>query len=196
MPLYGGPPGQEQGLPMFPGPGQPPPVVINGIEAIPIVINGQIIGYQLGPGGEILTPEEVQSLIATGAFPEGAAPSGPAAPAAPAWSTTEAAANLQFQHELELQIAADEARLKEIEFEQGLVFENERRLLEIRLENSHRELLYTQIGAERRTLIQEKGAMGRELLGLGPDPFKQSVTLSGGIQRYCRPHHPRRAPSP
>jgi hypothetical protein len=57
----------------------------------------------------------------------------------------------------------------------------------LRAENDVKTILMGEIGAERRTLIQEKGALQRELLRVGPDPFKQSAALSGQVVRGTTP---------
>jgi hypothetical protein len=60
-------------------------------------------------------------------------------------------------------------------------------MLEKRLDNSRRELMVTEGGAMARTIVQEKGAMQRKLLDLGPDPSKQMAGLMGGFQRGITP---------
>ena len=62
-----------------------------GVEAIPIVIDGQIIGYNV-PGFGFLTPEEFQTLSTTGKFPE--EPSGPGR-APPSFASSQAAQTQQ-----------------------------------------------------------------------------------------------------
>ena len=60
-------------------------------------------------------------------------------------------------------------------------------MLEMRLENSRRELVFSAGMQERGTLIQQKAETGRELMRLGPDPFRQAAILSGGVQRGTTP---------
>ncbi len=57
----------------------------------------------------------------------------------------------------------------------------------IRAENDIKAMLMGEIGAERRTLIQEQGATKRQLLTLGPDPFRQAANLSGQVVRGFTP---------
>lgn len=118
----------------------------------------------------------------------------------------EAAATAEYQQG---QLQADRARLEEEirsteaqlawdreEFAKAEAGRNERlkaqlaaemAMLEKRLENSRRELMVTEGGAMARTLTQEKGATQRELMKMGPDPFRQASILSGGVQRGVTP---------
>ena len=59
-----------------------------GIEGTPIIVNGQIIGWNIG--GEFFTQEEVDALIATGKFPEEPGGGG-AGRAPPSFASTQAA---------------------------------------------------------------------------------------------------------
>lgn len=106
---------------------------------------------------------------------------------------------LQLEREsLEASIAQSEADLawaKE-EFAKAQAGEDRRaaeyaqlqmNMLEKRLENSRRELVYSGVMAERGTLIQEKAATGRAIMELGPDPFRQAAILGGGVQRGTTP---------
>ncbi len=95
---------------------------------------------------------------------------------------------------LQADIAATEQRLEEIRLEDELAtardkirLQAEREMLEMRLENSRRELVFSAGMAERGTLIQQKAETGRELMRLGPDPFRQAAILSGGVQRGTTP---------
>lgn len=60
-------------------------------------------------------------------------------------------------------------------------------MLEKRLENDRRTLGFQMGMQERGTLIQEKAETGREIMRLGPDPFRQAAILSGGVQRGTTP---------
>jgi hypothetical protein len=57
----------------------------------------------------------------------------------------------------------------------------------LRAENDLKAVVYGQIGAERRTLMSEKAQTGRDIMKLGPDPFRQGAILSGGVQRGTTP---------
>lgn len=188
MPLIGGPSGQTTGLPV-PGVGTPPQTLPEGIEGVPIIVNGQIIGWNIG--GEFFTQEEVDALIATGRFPEEPSGAG-AAYHPPAWRPGELELE---QQQLQADIAATEQRLEEIRMQEEAAdarqlraLEAEREMLEMRLDNSRRELLYGEIGATKRTLIQEKG-QARQLAAQlqGKDPFRQAAVLSGGVMRGTSP---------
>lgn len=95
---------------------------------------------------------------------------------------------------LQADIAATEQRLEEIRMQeaaaderQRLQLQAEREMLEMRLENSRRELVYSMGMQERGTLIQEKAETGRELMKLDPDFSRQAAILGGGVQRGTTP---------
>jgi hypothetical protein len=56
--------------------------------------------------------------------------------------------------------------------------------LRIQLRNTRKNLIYSEVGATGRTMLQEQGETERQLLELGPDPFKQAArhdpTADGG----------------
>jgi len=145
--------------------------------------------------GSLVGVDSRGRIIESRAIPWGSwTGSGGTTASAPAFASTQAGMERQAQLDLEAQIAADQAALDRIRLQERSADERQRvmlraeaEMLEIRLDNSRRELAFGQGMMERRTRIQEKGAMGRELLKLGPDPFKQAVTLSGGIQRGITP---------
>jgi len=61
-------------------------------------------------------------------------------------------------------------------------------MLELRLDNDLRQLLFSEIGAERRALIAEQGETRRLSAQLqGVDPFRQANLLSGQAQRGRTP---------
>ncbi|KKN35803.1 hypothetical protein LCGC14_0779920 [marine sediment metagenome] len=152
-----------------------------GIEGVPIIVNGQIIGWNIG--GEFFTQEEVDTLIATGKFPED--PTG-----------TGTTGRTQFESERALdeaqtRLSNANAALAELAaagtqpispFQQAqLGFQKQQLELDkIRAENDLKEAMLGQIGAERRTLIQEKGAeRGRQTELAGRDVFKFTANLRG-----------------
>ena len=115
--------------------------------------------------------------------------------AAPQWRPGEQQMEQQaLQHQID-QDKADLAWAKE-QFAKAQAAEDRRameyaqlqmNMLEMRLENDKRQLLVTTGMAERRTLISEKAETGRELMRLGPDPFRQGAILGGGVQRGTTP---------
>ena len=92
---------------------------------------------------------------------------------------------------LEMELAnASELQAANIQAEidlENLRHENDMAELEIRIEAERKNVIYGEVGATKRTLIQEQGAMKRELLGLGPDPFAQAAGLSGQATRGVTP---------
>ena len=164
-----------------------------GIEGTPIVVNGQTIGWNIG--GEFFTQEEVDALIATGKFPE--EPSGPGR-APPAFSSTRAAAELAFQQDqilleqrhqndlaiLERNLAQATADRKlqiqaDIDLE-NIRHQNDLKELRLQFENQLKGQLIGEIGAERRTLIQEKGAARRQQAEFaGRRPFRFAFNIRG-----------------
>lgn len=102
------------------------------------------------------------------------------------------------RQQLQAQITRDEADLawaKE-EFAKAQAAEDRRAaeyaklqmdMLEKRLDNDRRTLGFQMGMQERGTLIQEKAATGREIMKLGPDPFRQAAILGGGVQRGITP---------
>jgi hypothetical protein len=135
---------------------------------------------------------------------------------APSFSSTRAAADLAFQQAQQLaqeQFDRDQTTLaqrhqndlailqRELESATGLQREriqaeidlenlrHDNDLIELReqFENQLKQTVIGEIGAERRTRIQEQGALKRELLNLGPDPFLQSFNLSGQVARGITP---------
>lgn len=99
---------------------------------------------------------------------------------------------------LNASIASDEANLAWSKEQFGIAEANADRrqmelfgqqidLLEMQIDNSQRELAYSEFGATKRTVIQEQGATQRELMKLGPDPFRQQAILSGQAQRGITP---------
>jgi hypothetical protein len=144
-----------------------------GIDGIPIIVNGQVIGWNIG--GEFFTQAEVDALIATGKFPEDGGGGG--------------AGRTQFQSEAALdeaqaRLANANAALAELEargtqpispFQKA-----ELELDRLRAENDVKTFLLGQVGAERRTLIQEQGAERGRLSELaGRDIFKFTANLRG-----------------
>ena len=84
-----------------------------GIEGTPIIVNGQIIGWNIG--GEFFTQEEVDALIATGRFPEeptGGGGAGRTQFASEAALDAAQAARLAEQSRLEALQLAQDARLQ------------------------------------------------------------------------------------
>lgn len=89
--------------------------------------------------------------------------------------------------QLQADITATEQRLKEIAMQEAAADERQRRqlqaeraMLEVRLENDRRTIAFSAGMAERGTLIQQRAETGREMMRLGPDPFRQAAILSGG----------------
>ncbi len=107
--------------------------------------------------------------------------------------------NVLNRDTLNASIAATKQRLEEIELEARLAFESqdklltkrlqaEKEMLELRLDNDFRELLTTEIGAERRVLIQEQGETRRLVAQtLGKDEFRAAALLGGQVQRGRTP---------
>lgn len=168
------------------------PSLPEGFEGIPVIVNGQVIGWNIQ--GEFFTQEEVDALIATGKFPEEA--------------KTGTTPRTEFESErrlretqaqelrdrialdrqrLEADIAATEQRLQEVRLQedraderQKVALQAEREMLEMRLENSRRELLFSEIGASTRTVFQAQEAeRGRQQEMAGEDPFRFTATLRG-----------------
>ncbi|KKM83299.1 hypothetical protein LCGC14_1310810, partial [marine sediment metagenome] len=141
-----------RGIPTNRTPRAPQPQTA-GIPATPIKVGSTIIGYNV-PGFGFMTPEEFQTLAKTGRFPEDL-------------DTGTGTGRTQFPSERELQEAQTRlsnanAALAELEaagtqpispFQKAQL-----ELDKIRAENDLKEAMLGQIGAERRTLIQEKGA--------------------------------------
>lgn len=182
------------------GNGDGPP---GGIEGTPIVVNGQTIGWNIG--GEFFTQEEVDALIATGKFPEEPG----AGTGTTAFSSTREAAELRFEQERKLAEADFErqeallaqrhenelARLQiSLKHATGLQAQaiqanidlenvrhgNDLKELALQFENQLKQTFIGEIGAERRTLIQEKGrAQERQVERAGKDPFKFAFNVRG-----------------
>jgi hypothetical protein len=132
------------------------------------------------------------------------------------YAGTAAAQGAQFQHDfemLEAQHANDLAILEaqhldaiaklEMELEHAEGMQKEMIQAQIDLENlrhqnnlaemkiqiraQRKNLLVSEIGATGRTMLQEQGATERQLLELGPDPFKQAAGLAGQVTRGITP---------
>lgn len=92
---------------------------------------------------------------------------------------------------LEMEMAhADEQQKVRIQAEidlENLRHENDMAELRERIEAEQKNLVFSEGMATGRTLIQEQGAMKRELLGLGPDPFAQAAGLTGQVTRGITP---------
>lgn len=138
-------------------------------------------------------------------FPSGGTGGGGGGGAAPAFSSTAAGVQQDFENQktllgaehennltiLNTQLASAEginaANIQaQIDLE-NLRHDNDLRELELQFENQLKTSIIGEIGAERRTLIQEKGALKRQLLELGPDPFKQAANISGQVTRGTTP---------
>ena len=148
-----------------------------------------------------LIQTDIQGNITTSRtipWSEWAGGAGGTAAAAPQWRPgeleLEQEQNRIARERLQADIAATEQRLDEIRVQEAAADERQRRqlqaereMLEMRLENSRRELVYSMGMQERGTLIQEKAETGREIMKLGPDPFRQAAILGGGVQRGTTP---------
>lgn len=92
---------------------------------------------------------------------------------------------------LERELASASALQKErIQHEidlENLRHDNNMKQLQLQLTAERKNLLVSEIGASGRTMMEQQGAMGRELLQLGPDPFKQAAGLRGQATRGVTP---------
>jgi hypothetical protein len=99
------------------------------------------------------------------------------------------------RRQLQADIDATEQRLREIVLQEEAADERqrlqliaEREMLEMRLENSRRELAFSGIMAERQTLIQEKGAeRARQTELAGQKPFKFAFSSRGFAEPEVTP---------
>ena len=146
-----------------------------GIEGTPIIVNGQIIGWNIG--GEFFTQEEVDALIATGKFPE--EPTTGAGRAPPTFASTQAAQTqaeefAREQDRLRREFEKNQARLsREAIAEQNRLAE-EAALKRGRL-STLTDLIQSFVGAQ---------SQARDTLAnLQPDPF-QFAAVAGGIAPF------------
>ena len=136
-----------------------------GIEGTPIIVNGQIIGWNIG--GEFFTQEEVDALIATGKFPE-EPKAGGAGRAPPAFSSTQAAQTQQeeflaAQAELNRQADIDAAAL----------------LAETRGKETRLSTLTSLIS----DFLNQQSQARNTLANLQPDPFRFAA-VAGGVAPF------------
>ena len=170
-----------------PGPGSDPSTTLpEGIDGVPIIVNGQIIGWNIG--GEFFTQAEVDSLIATGNFPEDPATGGTAGRTI---SPSEVEAN---------QAAAELARARA-----GAVETPEERAAALALRETPEERALNRQADIEAAALREEGANRRERLGtltrliegflgqqsqardtlanLQPDPFRFAA-VAGGVAPF------------
>lgn len=91
--------------------------------------------------------------------------------------------NRQLEHAGELQKAQIQAQ---IDLE-NLRHDNNIKELQIRLDAEQKNIIYSEYGATKRTLIEQKGAMERDILQLGPDPAAQAAGLHAQVTRGITP---------
>ncbi|KKL77034.1 hypothetical protein LCGC14_2038940, partial [marine sediment metagenome] len=91
-----------------PGPGSAPTTLPEGIDGVPIIVDGQIIGWNIG--GEFFTQAEVDSLIATGSFPEEPTTAG----AGPSFASTQAGVQQAFTNDQSLLAQRHENELAQL----------------------------------------------------------------------------------
>src|SRR3972149_6464766 len=116
-----------------------------------------------------------------------------------AWETAEAEKNRQLERDrLTADIAQDKEQLAWLEKQFGMEQANldarqremlaaEMERLKLSIDNSQRELAYGEYAATKRTVIQEQGATQRDIMKLGPDPFRQQAAMLGQVQRGLTP---------
>ena len=146
----------------------------SGIEGTPIVVNGQIIGWNIG--GEFFTQEEVDALIATGKFPEEPTTGGGAAPS---FASTQAA---QAQAEAAAKAAAAQAAKVAAErdrLDREFREEQNRLAEEAALKRGRLSTLLDLIQSFAASQSQARDT----LANLQPDPFRFAA-VSGGIAPF------------
>lgn len=164
--------------------GQAPDVTLpQGIDGIPIIVNGQIIGWNIG--GEFFTQEEVDALIATGKFPE--EPKTGTGPSVPSFASTQAAQTqqeqfLQAQAARDAQIAEQTAAAR-VQAEQAAA--EARRVFDEEQAEIDRELRLREARlATARDLVGIRSAEAREARTqgvslAGDDPFRFTAIARG-----------------
>jgi hypothetical protein len=169
-----------------------PTTLPEGIDGVPIIVNGQIIGWNIG--GEFFTQAEVDSLIATGSFPKDPATGG----AAPSFTSTQAGLQQQFTNDQALLAQRHENELAQLNAQlasasginaaniqaqidlENLRHENDLAEMALQFENQLKQTTLGEIGATTRTLIQEKGQeRARQTELAGRDIFKFTANLRG-----------------
>jgi hypothetical protein len=150
-----------------------------GIEGTPIIVNGQIIGWNIG--GEFFTQEEVDALIATGKFPE--EPTTGTGRAAPSFASTQAA---QTQDEA---FRREQAQRDAAIAAQAATLLSQRQAEQDKLDREFREEAALKRGrlSTLTDLIQSFVASQSQardtLANLQPDPFRFAA-VAGGIAPF------------
>ena len=157
-----------------PRPAGSTPTLPEGIEGTPIIVNGQVIGWNIG--GEFFTQEEVDALIATGKFPE--EPSGPGR-APPSFASTQAAQTQMEAFEREQAKLLADAKVASDKAQQEFLEEQNRLAEEAALKRGRlstlTDLIQSFVGAQ---------AQARDTLAnLQPDDFRFAA-VAGGIAPF------------